>query len=92
MTGRGKIDFITQAMAASGLTLPKTGLPCPIMTESLASITWQETVDLAVTRLEEKTGLSLSGLSQCEISIRVREWMKAKAEGRLESMNASQVI
>lgn len=53
------------------------------MAESLASIKWQETVDTAVTRLEEKTGLSLAGLSQLEISLQVREWMKSKAEGRL---------
>ena len=55
------------------------------MSESLASSTWQETVDKAVTRLEDKTGLALAGLSQPEISFQVREWMKAKAEGRLES-------
>lgn len=53
------------------------------MTESLASITWNETVNLAVARLEEKTGLSLAGLSQGEISVQVREWMKARSEGRL---------
>ncbi len=53
------------------------------MRESLASITWQETVETAVTRLEEKTGLSLAGLSQLEISLKVREWMKAKSEDRL---------
>ena len=57
----------------------------PLMAESLASITWQETVDTAVSRLEEKTGLNLAGLSQLEISVHVREWMKAKAEGRLQS-------
>ena len=55
------------------------------MAESLASITWQETVDTAVTRLEEKTGLNLAGLSQLEISAQVREWMKAKSEGKLHS-------
>lgn len=59
------------------------------MAESLASITWQETVDLAVTRLEEKTGLALAGLSQLEISLQVREWMKAKAEGRLQGESGS---
>ena len=59
------------------------------MAESLASITWQETVDLAVTRLEEKTGLTLAGLSQLEISFQVREWMKVKAEGRLQSESRS---
>jgi len=53
------------------------------MEESLASIKWQETVDMAVTRLEEKTGLSLTGLSQLEISLQVREWIKAKAEAKL---------
>ena len=61
------------------------------MAESLASITWAETVNLAVTRLEEKTGLALAGLSQLEISIQVREWMKAKAEGRLPSESGSEV-
>ena len=59
------------------------------MAESLASITWQETVDKAVTRLEEKTGLALAGLSQLEISLQVREWMKAKSEGRLQSESGS---
>jgi hypothetical protein len=61
------------------------------MAESLASIIWQETVDKAVTRLEEKTGLVLSGLSQLEVSMQVREWMKAKAEGRLPSESGSEV-
>ena len=62
-----------------------------LMIESLPSITWQETVDTAVTRLEEKTGLSLAGLSHTEISLQVREWMKAKAEGRLQSESVNQV-
>jgi hypothetical protein len=53
------------------------------MAESLASIIWQETVDTAVTRLEEKTGLPLAGLSQSEISLQVREWMKAKDQAKL---------
>jgi hypothetical protein len=53
------------------------------MVESLASITWQETVNLAVTRLESQTGLALAGLSQLEISLQVREWMKAKAKAKL---------
>ena len=57
------------------------------MTESLASITWQETVDTAVARLETQTGLALVGLSQLEITVQVREWMKAKAEGRLPSVH-----
>lgn len=61
------------------------------MAESLASIIWQETVDAAVSRLEEKTGLSLEGLSQLEISLQVREWMKAKAESRLQSESGSEV-
>lgn len=52
------------------------------MVESLASITWQETVDTAVTRLEEKTGLALSGLSQMEISLQVRAWMQAKSQSK----------
>jgi hypothetical protein len=53
------------------------------MAESLASIKWQETVDTAVTRLEAQTGLALAGLSQLEISLQVREWMKAKAQAKL---------
>jgi hypothetical protein len=61
------------------------------MGESLASIKWQETVDIAVTRLEEKTGLTLVGLSQLEITVQVREWMMAKAEGRLPSESGSEV-
>jgi hypothetical protein len=61
------------------------------MGESMASIKWQETVDIAVTRLEEKTGLTLAGLSQLEITVQVREWMMAKAEGRLPSESGSEV-
>ena len=61
------------------------------MAESLASITWQETVNSAVARLEEKTGLSLAGLGPSEISLQVREWMKAKAEGGLQSESGNQV-
>ena len=52
------------------------------MAESLASIKWQETVETAVTRLEEKTGLTLAGLSQLEISLQVRAWMEAKKQGK----------
>jgi hypothetical protein len=59
------------------------------MGESLASITWQETVELAVARLEAQTGLALAGLSQLEISLQVREWMKAKSEGRRQSESGS---
>jgi len=62
------------------------------MAESLASITWQETVDKAVTRLEAQTGLVLAGLSQLEISAQVREWMKAKAEGCLHSESGSPIL
>ena len=57
------------------------------MAESLASIEWQETVDTAVTRLETQTGLVLSGLSQLEISLQVREWMKAKDQAKLTTPN-----
>ena len=53
------------------------------MGESLASKAWQETVDLAVTRLEEQTGLSLAGKSQMEISLQVRAWMDARAHAKL---------
>jgi hypothetical protein len=59
------------------------------MVESLASIAWQETVDKAVTRLETQTGLVLSGLSQLEISVQVREWMKAKAADRQQIQGGS---
>jgi hypothetical protein len=59
------------------------------MPESLASITWQETVDTAITRLEVKTGLALTGLSQLEVSLQVPEWMKAKSEGRFQSESGS---
>ena len=41
---------------------------------------WQETVDMAVAALEKRTGLKLAGLSQPEITHRVRQWLKAKAE------------
>ena len=60
------------------------------MVESLASIKWQETVDTALTRLEAQTGLALAGLSTFEISVQVREWMKARAEGRLQSDSGSE--
>jgi hypothetical protein len=42
---------------------------------------WQGTVDLAVATLEKRTGLQLAGLSQPEITERVREWLKAKQNG-----------
>jgi hypothetical protein len=41
---------------------------------------WQHTVDLAVATLEKRTGLKLAGLSQPEISHRVRQWLKIKQE------------
>ena len=52
------------------------------MAESLVSIKWQETVDLAVTRLEGKTGLALAGLSPAEINFHVRQWTAAKTQGK----------
>jgi hypothetical protein len=52
------------------------------MVESPTPITWQHTVDLAVSRLESQTGLALAGLSQMEISFQVREWMKEKAQAK----------
>ena len=67
------------------LSGPYNQLNLQSMVESLASIKWQETVETAVTRLESQTGLALVGLSQLEISVRAREWMKAKAESRLQS-------
>jgi hypothetical protein len=42
---------------------------------------WQDTVDIAVSTLEKRTGLKLAGLSQPEITQRVREWLKAKQAG-----------
>lgn len=58
------------------------------MAESLVSITWQETVDKAIARLEAQTGLALEGLSQMEVSFQVREWMKAKAsKGKTKSVS-----
>ena len=41
---------------------------------------WQQTVDLAVAALEKRTGLKLAGLSQPEITNRVRQWLKIKQE------------
>ena len=41
---------------------------------------WDETVDLAIAALEKRTGLKLAGLSQPEITHRVRQWLKNKAE------------
>jgi hypothetical protein len=62
------------------------------MVKSLASIAWQETVDLAVARLEAHTGLPLAGLNQLEINFQVREWMKAKDQAKLISPRISQEI
>jgi hypothetical protein len=39
---------------------------------------WRDTVDIAVAALEKRTGLKLAGLSQPEITLKVREWLKAK--------------
>ena len=61
------------------------------MGESKASEVWQQTVDMAVVRLETQTGLALAGLSQLEITLHVREWMKGKTEGRLQSESRSEV-
>jgi hypothetical protein len=41
---------------------------------------WEETVTLAVAALEERTGLKLVGLSQPEITHRVRQWLRNKQE------------
>lgn len=41
---------------------------------------WQQTVDLAVAALEKRTGLKLAGLSQPEVTHRVRRWLKTKEE------------
>jgi hypothetical protein len=41
---------------------------------------WQDTVDLAVAALEKRTGLKLAGLSQPEITHRVRQWLKTRRE------------
>ena len=43
---------------------------------------WQDTVDIAVATLEKRTGLKLAGFSQPEITLRVREWLKAKQAGK----------
>jgi hypothetical protein len=48
------------------------------MSETDSSSQWQDKVDMAVATLEERTGLNLAGLSQPEISQRVKEWLKAK--------------
>ena len=55
------------------------------MSESKSSEVWQQTVDMAVVRLETQTGLALAGHSQLEITLQVREWMKAKTEGKFLS-------
>ena len=41
---------------------------------------WQDTVDLAIAMLEKRTGLKLAGLSQPEITHRVRQWLKTKQD------------
>ena len=53
------------------------------MGESFGTETWQETVDTAVARLEAQTGLALAGLSQMEITFKVRAWMNAKDQAKL---------
>jgi hypothetical protein len=50
------------------------------MTEFFNKSEWQDTVHLAVATLEKRTGLKLAGLSQPEITHRVRQWLKAKQE------------
>jgi hypothetical protein len=50
------------------------------MSETDSSSQWQDTVDMAVATLEERTGLNLAGLSQPEITQRVKEWLNAKQE------------
>ena len=55
----------------------------PLGTATLSDIErfeWQDTVDLAVAALEKRTGLKLAGLSQPEITHRVRQWLKTKQE------------
>lgn len=52
------------------------------MSETDSSSQWQDTVDMAVATLEERTGLNLAGLSQPEISQRVKKWLKAKGEAK----------
>jgi hypothetical protein len=46
---------------------------------------WQETVDMAVAALEKRTGLKLAGLSQPEITHRVRQWLKTKQEEKINT-------
>lgn len=50
------------------------------MTDLEQSVLWEETVDMAVATLEIHTGLQLAGLSQTEITRRVREWVKVKRD------------
>lgn len=45
---------------------------------------WQETVDLAIVALEKRTGLKLAGLSQPEVTHRVRQWLKNKEEAKTD--------
>lgn len=47
---------------------------------------WQETVDLTIATLEKRTGLKLAGFSQPEITHRVRQWLKAKAEEKNDDL------
>jgi hypothetical protein len=41
---------------------------------------WQHSVGLVIAALERQTGLKLAGLSQPEITHRVRQWLKIKQE------------
>jgi hypothetical protein len=49
---------------------------------------WETTVDLAVATLEKRTGLKLAGLSQPEITHRVRQWLKTKQEDKINTASS----
>lgn len=50
---------------------------------------WQETVDMAVAALEKRTGLKLAGLSQPEITHRVRQWLKTQQEEKINTTSSN---
>lgn len=53
------------------------------MSDIPGSATWQATVANAVASMEQRTGLTLAGLSATEITRQVKEWVKAKQNGAL---------
>lgn len=50
---------------------------------------WQATMDMAIYKMEKRTGLRLAGLSPSELSQKIKEWADAnrKTHGGLQFSN-----